>query len=270
MPLFRDIDELLRGRHTTRDTLRTGRIPIATSTLVRAGLLLGGAYGVFMGLYGALRPENPAWPQLLASTVKLPLLFLLTLTVTVPSLYVFSALSDSRLGFVPTLRLLLAAIAVNLALLASLGPVTAFFTLSTESYPFMVVLNVLFCAVGGFAGLVFLRKALDLVFEPPGEPAAPPPPPSAGTDMPPGTAAAPGAPDLDRLISVYRHPPRKPEERARAVFRIWMLIYGVVGAQMGWILRPFIGDPNIPFEWFRERQSNFFAAFFGALRSLFS
>jgi hypothetical protein len=27
---------------------------------------------------------------------------------------------------------------------------------------------------------------------------------------------------------------------------------------MSWVLRPFIGNPNQDFEWFRERESNFF------------
>jgi len=31
-----------------------------------------------------------------------------------------------------------------------------------------------------------------------------------------------------------------------------------VGAQMGWDLRPFIGNPNQPFAWLRPRESNFF------------
>ena len=67
-----------------------------------------------------------------------------TLAVAFPSLYVFSALADSRLTFANTLRLMLAAVVVDLALLASLGPVTGFFALSTESYRFMIVLNVVF------------------------------------------------------------------------------------------------------------------------------
>ena len=49
-----------------------------------------------------------------------------------------------------------------------------------------------------------------------------------------------------------------------------MLLFGVVGAQMGWVLRPFLGNPNVPFTWFRERESNFFEAVFQALKSLFS
>jgi hypothetical protein len=46
-------------------------------------------------------------------------------------------------------------------------------------------------------------------------------------------------------------------------------MYAVVGAQMGWILRPFIGSPDLPFELFRERQSNFFQAVWRAFVDLF-
>jgi hypothetical protein len=46
------------------------------------------------------------------------------------------------------------------------------------------------------------------------------------------------------------------------------VIFGLVGAQMGWVLRPFIGDPGREFEWFRHRQSSFFEAVWGALRQL--
>ena len=84
--LWLSIDELLRGRYTKREELRAGRVDIPTRTLIAGGLSLGALYGVFMGLYAALRPTNPTILQLLATTVKLPLLFLLTLAVTIPSL----------------------------------------------------------------------------------------------------------------------------------------------------------------------------------------
>jgi len=54
------------------------------------------------------------------------------------------------------------------------------------------------------------------------------------------------------------------------VFRGWLVVYGVVGAQMGWVLRPFIGSPDLPFTWFREREGNFLEGLFGALLRLFS
>lgn len=55
----------------------------------------------------------------------------------------------------------------------------------------------------------------------------------------------------------------------KTVFHIWVLVFGLVGAQMGWILRPFVGDPNLPFQWFRSRESNFFQAVLAAFGNLF-
>ena len=55
-----------------------------------------------------------------------------------------------------------------------------------------------------------------------------------------------------------------------AVFRGWLVVYGVVGAQMGWVLRPFVGTPDLPFEFFRERESNFLEGFLRSLALLFS
>lgn len=54
-----------------------------------------------------------------------------------------------------------------------------------------------------------------------------------------------------------------------AILRIWILIYGFVGAQMSWILRPFIGDPD-RFALFRKIQSNFFAAVWNLVGQILS
>jgi hypothetical protein len=40
--------------------------------------------------------------------------------------------------------------------------------------------------------------------------------------------------------------------RHRWMLRIWLVIYVFVGIQMGWVLRPFIGDPGMPVQFFRE------------------
>lgn len=276
------IDALLRGRFTRPEDLAAGEIPVSPRLLVTAGLLLGAVYGAFMGLYGVLRPENASFLQLVATVIKVPLLFLLTLVVTVPSLYVFSAIAGSRLDFDRTLRLLLASIAINLAVLASLGPITGFFTLSTESYPFMQVLNVLFFAVGGLVGVAFLRKALEGVFASPGssvrdagEGDEEAPKPEEGESGDPAAGDAEAAPEGEwtewsppRVHTVVRRESRP--DGPRLVFRLWAIIFGVVGAQMGWILRPFIGTPEMPFTLFRQRESNFFEALFRALGQLFS
>lgn len=38
------------------------------------------------------------------------------------------------------------------------------------------------------------------------------------------------------------------------MLRIWIVIYVFVGIQMGWILRPFIGNPRAPVQFFRENS----------------
>jgi len=53
-------------------------------------------------------------------------------------------------------------------------------------------------------------------------------------------------------------PPRRRRSTASRVFHVWLIIYALVGAQMGWILRPFIGSPDLPFQLFRAREANIF------------
>jgi hypothetical protein len=42
------------------------------------------------------------------------------------------------------------------------------------------------------------------------------------------------------------------DPRHRWSLRLWLIIYAFVGIQMGWILRPFVGDPTKPVQFFRE------------------
>ncbi len=233
--VFACFDQLLRGGFTRADDLRTGRLDVPLRSLALACVVAGVLYGACMGLFAALRGGPGSFAQLFASALKVPLLFLLTLIVTFPSLYVFSTLFGSRLRLHQTFALLLLAIAVDLAVLASFGPVTAFFTLSTQSYPFMLLLNVVVFAIAGWIGLGFLRRAVQHVFE----------------------VVAPDGVDAGQSTA------------ARRVFGIWLLVYGLVGAQMGWVLRPFVGSPDLPFSWFRARESNFFDAVLRTLRELF-
>jgi hypothetical protein len=222
---LRGLDGLLRGK--------TSDSSPGVGGLVRAIFVLGGFYGVCMGLFATVRGGTGSGWQMVASAVKIPLLFLLTLAVTFPSLYVLSALSRSPLQFQASLRMLIRSIAVSIVLLASFGPITAFFTLSTSSYPFMVLLNVAVLTAAGIAGLRYLAKALESMF----------------AAFPEGEKGS------------YRSP-----DNLSRTLRVWVGIYGAVGAQMAWILRPFIGSPELPFALFRDRESNFFV---GVMESVF-
>ena len=120
-------------------------------------------------------------------------------------------------------RLMTATLGVTLALLSSFATIIAFFSFTTESYPFMVVLNVIAFTIAGGVGLRFLvRAAKSLVVE--------------------------GASPVELI-------------------RIWTVLFALVGAQMSWVLRPFIGSGD-QFVLFQPRGANFFTAIYHTIRGL--
>jgi hypothetical protein len=273
------LDRLLRGDATRPEELREGRINIDACGMAVMIVLLGIVYGLCMGSYSLLKEipasfdPNMRYMQLLATTIKVPALFYLTLLVTFPSLYVFNALVGSRLTLTSVLRLLVASLAVNLAVLASLGPIVLFFSLSTKSYAFIQLLNVVVFSAAGVLGLIFLLQTLHRLTAI-GE-LATPRRSARNTDVTGGEAGSiapqfadaaiegsPSALDMPAGQSLGRH--------TRSVFTCWVIVFALVGAQMGWVLRPFIGNPAQEFAWYRERKSNFFEAVLNSISTLFT
>ena len=41
------------------------------------------------------------------------------------------------------------------------------------------------------------------------------------------------------------------DRRHRILLRLWLIIYAFIGIQMGWLLRPFIGSPDVPTHFLR-------------------
>lgn len=262
---FKQLDKILRGDATRMSSLAEGKIRIPIGGLSVTVVLLGVLYGLCIGSFAMIRTGGEAYMQLIAGAIKLPMLFFLTLAVTLPSLYVFNALIGTRLSVVSVFRLLIAALGVMLAVLASLGPIVVFFALSTKSYPFMVLLNVATCTVAGVLGLAFLLRTLDrLVLVQENIESSDSEPDSQ--DNQGGEAEGKNAKPTGALDAADKG----TSDKAQSVFRVWTTVFALVGAQMSWVLRPFIGSPTSPFEWFRERESNFFVAVVQSLISLFS
>jgi hypothetical protein len=279
-----DLDRILRGEATQPEALREGSIRLPAVGLTVVLIILGMLYGASMGSFAVVRlgAVGDCWQQMLASAIKVPAMFLLTLAITFPSLYVFNALVGSQLRFVSVLHLLIAALSVNLAVLASFGPIVAFFSVCTPSatgYPFILLLNVAVCAVSGFLGLNFLlqtlhrlsvvqtelwrakcREALAVI-------AAKSPPESLAQEA--GAEAAILAQVVEPGSALDPLEGRVLGSHVKSVFGCWIIVFGLVGTQMSWLLRPFIGNPNQPFEWFRPRESNFFQAVWQTLVSFF-
>lgn len=285
-----ELDRILRGEVTRPEDIQRADIKIPVVGVAVIVILLATIYGFCMGIFALARGvENNEYQQALlqtfASMCKVPLLFFLTLVVTFPSLYVFNALAGSKLRVLPVLKLLIASLAVNLAVLASMGPILAFFSVSTPNYSFIVLLNVVVFSVAGGLGLAFLiqtlnrmalteRHRLPPIRSQPQEVIADATEEDAQASIPNSHADLPAADEIHstRSTSLQRNPGPLDQlegmvvgHHVRKVFACWIIVFGLVGAQMGWVLRPFIGSPSQPFSWFRARKSNFFEAVFNTL-----
>jgi hypothetical protein len=54
------------------------------------------------------------------------------------------------------------------------------------------------------------------------------------------------------VMTRYYGPLIRRSARHRTMLYFWFFLYALVGIEMGWILRPFIGDPRMPVAFFRS------------------
>jgi len=54
------------------------------------------------------------------------------------------------------------------------------------------------------------------------------------------------------LLRRFYEPLIRRSARHRVLLRAWLVIYAFVGIQMAWVLRPFIGYPDAPTQFFRQ------------------
>jgi hypothetical protein len=73
-----------------------------------------------------------------------------------------------------------------------------------------------------------------------------------------------------RLLTLLRRVAPTPRAAATTLFA-WLAGNLLLGAQLAWIFRPFIGSPGLPVEFLRAEplRGNFFEAVWGALQRLF-
>ena len=252
------LDRLLRGEVTQVSSLQRGTIDVDPLRLSLVVIVLSMVYGACMGTFALFSGRGANVMQVVAGMVKVPALFYLTLLVTLPSLYVFNALVGSRLTLAAVVRLLVATLGVISAVLASLGPIVAFFSVSTTSYPFILLFNVVVFGVSGTLGMLFLLQTLHRLSV------------TRPLSTPDVSVQSLGDPLSEPSGALDRLDEQVLSRHVWTIFRIWIIVFALVGAQMGWVLRPFVGNPNLPFTWFRGRESNFFQAVFHTFLNLFS
>ena len=197
-----------------------------------------------LGPYCRLTLKGPSmvaeapWKFTLLAAVKVPALFLVTLVVCLPALYVLNIALGWKLRFAPTVAVLVFAMAGTSVVLAVLAPIVLFFTVLTDQYHFMMLLHVLVFALAGAYGVQTLAMGL------------------SGLGQEDEAGRGIGRRILARFLV------------GRLVL-VWLLLYMFVGCQMAWTLRPFVGTPYlIEFEALRPPSSNFYAGVIGSLGKL--
>src|SRR6185503_436627 len=89
-----ELDRILRGETTSLASIRKGMLELPVAGLAVVLVALAAVYGFCMGWFGMFNRTvggtQAGLMQLGASMIKVPALFVLTLVVTFPSLYVFN------------------------------------------------------------------------------------------------------------------------------------------------------------------------------------
>jgi len=178
-------------------------------------------YGATMGASSFTIGFQRGLEQMLSSGVKVPALYLLTVLISFPALFIILVLMGSKLSFTQSLSLIILALTLNSILLAAFAPIVLFFIITDSSYEFVKLLHVAVMAFSGCWAMGALWHGLR---------------------------------EMCEKSNLY-------PKRAVRILQIWVLMFGFVGTQMAWSLRPFVGSADKPFQIFRgEQEGNFYKA----------
>jgi hypothetical protein len=230
-----------------------------------------------LAIYGAVVGANNGVGQALSSAIKLPLLFLATLAICLPTLYLFNLLFGAKLSMLQAVALIMVSFTVTGMLTLAFAPISLFFLISAHSYVFIKLLNVAILTLTALIGLRFLTagmsalNAYNAALVPAPEvapvPQPQPVPVPVGAPVPNGAAEPAQLPaQLPVQFPAGLPLPRPGQAPSPAVSRpasrtllyVWIGLFGFVGTQLAWALRPFFGDPGQPFQVFRNLDGTFF------------
>ena len=130
MNYFSTVIFLLRDRQEFLEEIYQG---IRLKSKITALLI---SSSCFFAIYGAIIGAFHSPLQILSSTIKLPALYLVTLLVCLPTLYIFNVLFGSKLSISQHFAFLLTAVSVIALLLCGFAPVTLFFLITVNNYNF--------------------------------------------------------------------------------------------------------------------------------------
>jgi hypothetical protein len=217
------IIELLQGRENLIKEIYSGiSVYKKNVSLLIVSIALLSLEGIMLG-------STHSFLQALSSAVKLPILFICTLIICIPTLFIFNSLFGSKRNIGEVLGVSLVSLCTTALILFGFFPVALLFRLTTKNYFFFLTLNVFFMAISAFIGIKSFYQAYDKF------------------------------PEQDTSNSEMR----------LKFLRIWFLLYAFVGTQLAWSLRPFFGTPDTAFVLLRDLEGNFYVAVFKSFLHIF-
>ncbi|MBI2201303.1 MAG: hypothetical protein HYU43_05110 [Armatimonadetes bacterium] len=200
--------------------------------------------------------ERDAWRIPLLIAVKVPLLFTVTVVLCAFALYMLNLAFGVGLRFAPSMLVMAVGLAATGVMLGVLAPIALLFSAVTENYHFMKVFHVFAFTVAGLFGVQALYGGLCWFSAQVSTPSSSPRDGSGQADSPGRSTSAPIAKTTGRV-------------RVQAVMLSWLLLYALVGAQIAWTLKPFLGTPYLPATPpFRMTSGNIYVAFFESFSRL--
>ena len=276
------IERILRDRQGIWQQVVEDRgLPKLSVQMLTSTVIALACYGAVLGSF------HSVW-MALTSAVKLPLLFLVTLAICLPTLYLFNLVFGARLSVRQSLALVMVALTVTAMLALAFAPISLFFLIAAPDYGFFKLLNVAILGLSALVGLKFLTGGMRVLNEngllaphrenvAPVSPAVPAMAPAmAGAPAQPvpagsvGPAQAPGV-HPSGLLPAGRSPhvARPAAPPSMTLLYVWIFLFGFVGTQLAWTLRPFFGSPGMKFSLYREIDGNFYAEIARTLSHLF-
>ena len=151
------IERILRDRRSIWQQIVEERdLNRLTGQMLASSAIALACYGAVLGFF-----HSPL--MALTSAVKLPLLFLVTLAICLPTLYLFNLVFGARLSMRQSLSLVMVAITVTAMLAVAFAPISLFFLITAPDYGFFKLLNVAILALSALVGLRFLTGGMQVL-----------------------------------------------------------------------------------------------------------
>lgn len=149
--LLLPLDRVLRSPSET-----PGVSPLGAGHLIGILVACAAFYGAIMGAYGGFAGDRAL--QVVYSAIKVPLLLIVTFTITLPSFFILNTILGLRSDFRQALHALLVAQAGFAVTLAALAPYTVLWYISFRNYHGASLFNGFLFAVASGAAQSLLRR----------------------------------------------------------------------------------------------------------------